>query len=290
MITYIYTLTDPRNQEIRYVGKTTNLKARKYNHYQGRAKTHCGNWIRQLLSLGFFPEMKVIDQVDSNNNDDWIELEQYWIQYHKDNGSDLTNLSSGGEGCFGHKHSEEFCKQISERQMGKKLSEETKEKISRAHMGKIISKETKLKLSNIHLGSVHTPEHIEKRRITHLGSKRSPEACENIRNSRIGKPSPWATEAARLANTGRKHTPEHIAKVKLALTGLKRSPETIAIIKDRMRGVKPSQAMIDASRLATKGKPQTPEQIAKRVEATRRTKELKRLTALQSTETTFSTA
>ena len=48
--TYIYTLSDPRNNLVRYVGKTSNPKMRLQNHMNRKhnERTHKRNWIESL--------------------------------------------------------------------------------------------------------------------------------------------------------------------------------------------------------------------------------------------------
>lgn len=95
----IYTLSDPRNGAVRYVGKSTQVEMRYYNHLDyakrpGR-KFKSTNWIRQLLALGLKPVMTVIETVPY---DQWADRERFWIAHHKAIGADLTNHNDGGYG------------------------------------------------------------------------------------------------------------------------------------------------------------------------------------------------
>ena len=50
----IYGLTDPRDDALRYVGKTEKLlKKRLGVHCASKEKNHRGNWIRSLVKEGF---------------------------------------------------------------------------------------------------------------------------------------------------------------------------------------------------------------------------------------------
>ena len=91
----IYLLRDPVNQEIRYIGKTTNLKERLANHiYKSKSsKTHCGSWIKSLISKSLKP---IIEEIEECEN--WQQREIFWIEYYKSQGADLTNHTTGGEG------------------------------------------------------------------------------------------------------------------------------------------------------------------------------------------------
>lgn len=118
MKTYIYTLADPKTKEIRYVGKTTNLKRRAYQHFNVKiskklGNKHLGNWLLFILNSGNLPIMEVLEECESN----WVESEQYWIEQFKCWGFHLLNITKGGEG-FGHKHSEETKRKMSLSQKG----------------------------------------------------------------------------------------------------------------------------------------------------------------------------
>lgn len=95
--TKIYVLIDPRDNSIRYVGKTNNEKERYKNHLNSlRDKnTHKRNWINQLKSIGLKPIMKVIEEIEI---DKWKERESFYINHYKLLGFKLTNCSDGGEG------------------------------------------------------------------------------------------------------------------------------------------------------------------------------------------------
>lgn len=94
---YIYTLTDPRTNEIKYVGKTNDIKKRYRNHIQesikGLKKTHKHCWIRSLLNINIKPIIDILEEYDGN---DWEWLEIMWIGIIKSWGFNLTNIGDGG--------------------------------------------------------------------------------------------------------------------------------------------------------------------------------------------------
>jgi len=114
-VTYIYILSDPDTNEIRYVGKTTNIK-RRYNQHKNNIKsnTHKENWIKKLIESGKLPILTVIDEV---NSEDWQFWEIYWISQIKTWGFKLTNGNDGG---YGGICSEETKRKISEKNKGNK--------------------------------------------------------------------------------------------------------------------------------------------------------------------------
>lgn len=91
--THIYTLSDPRTDEVRYVGKTRDPKGRIRNHLGKREHSHKGNWIESLRKLGLKPVVHFIDEVPT---EEWSFWEQHWIQTFAGWGFNLTNMNAGG--------------------------------------------------------------------------------------------------------------------------------------------------------------------------------------------------
>jgi hypothetical protein len=105
----IYGLVDPRDNNIRYIGKTKRqLNKRLYEHISNKRtiRTYKSNWITALKKENLKP---LIIELEVCNENNWVEKEQYWI--NKTN--NLTNLTKGGEdGSF--IFTEESIKQMSE--------------------------------------------------------------------------------------------------------------------------------------------------------------------------------
>lgn len=95
----IYVLIDPRNNNIKYVGKTEKkLEQRLYYHIYDNPKIkniHKKKWIESLINENLKPEIKLIDIVEY---DDWKFWEIYWISQFITWGFKLTNKTDGGEG------------------------------------------------------------------------------------------------------------------------------------------------------------------------------------------------
>lgn len=96
-ISYIYTLSDPRTHQVRYVGKTNNPDQRRKAHgvLTREVKSRKKNWVKQLRKLGLKPLFEIVDEVQEK---DWKYWEKYWISQFKAWGFILVNHSSGGEG------------------------------------------------------------------------------------------------------------------------------------------------------------------------------------------------
>jgi hypothetical protein len=97
---YIYTLSSSESpSDIRYVGKTKNIKDRIRRHtgkyHLNTEVTYKNNWVKSELSKGNKILMQEIDVVDDLN---WEFWEQYWIEQFKSWGFRLTNTTKGGDG------------------------------------------------------------------------------------------------------------------------------------------------------------------------------------------------
>lgn len=127
--TFIYTLCHPITKEVRYVGKANNIKQRLYSHIKeiNKYSSHKNNWIKSLINEGLKPEITVLDEIPF---DDWIYWEKYWITQFKQWGFNLTNLSEGGMGPIGVKHSVKTRAKMGKSRLGIPLTPEHKAKIS----------------------------------------------------------------------------------------------------------------------------------------------------------------
>lgn len=97
---FIYTLSsssDPDN--IRYVGKTNDLNDRLRRHvgkyYLENDISYKNNWIKSEISKGNSIIISELESVDETN---WSNREQYWIEQLKQWGFKLVNTTIGGEG------------------------------------------------------------------------------------------------------------------------------------------------------------------------------------------------
>lgn len=155
---YIYTLEDPRTDEVRYVGKTINPKDR-LRHHISKARTskspkeHSKRWIKSLLNENLLPKMKILLLVESK---EWEFYEIECIKLF----SNLTNMTEGGQSVWWSKLSEEerktFKKKMSVVNKQRIISDETREawrqNAIKTHTGRKRSKQTKEKISAKMLG------------------------------------------------------------------------------------------------------------------------------------------
>ena len=187
----IYTLSDPRTQQVRYVGVTFRGRQR-YNEHLSRAvtggRTHRDCWIRSLIAAGVRPSYQVIEQ---GQGEGWQDAERRWIASYRQN-SDLVNHTDGGDGTPGYvpspetrerwsqmragvpyppgreggmkgeRHTPEARDKIRAASTGRVQKAETREKISKRHTGRKMSEHQKELLAAIHRGKTLTPEHKQK--------------------------------------------------------------------------------------------------------------------------------
>lgn len=173
---YIYALTEPHTNEIRYVGWTIDPQKRYVAHIQNAShqRNHKSNWIKGLVRAGLRPGILILE----TGNGDWQEAERWWIAHLRQNGANLTNMTDGGDGT----------------------------------PGLIPNAETRSKMSLSRRGRKMPPEAIAKTAAALRGRTQSPEHIARLAKTRKGKAPIPATEAAAIANRGRRQSPEHVAK------------------------------------------------------------------------------
>lgn len=92
---YIYALIDPRDDEVRYIGKANDVMARFNGHLRDstRRRSKVYAWILELVSEGMSPIVATVDRV---LKEQWEDAERFYIAEFKRCGFDLLNISSGG--------------------------------------------------------------------------------------------------------------------------------------------------------------------------------------------------
>lgn len=153
----IYALRDPRDGEIRYIGKAQDPDARYLQHLRPanlRATTKKNSWLKNLAADGLTPELEIIDWVPAEDAD---AAEIHWIAWHRMGGCRLTNGTDGGDGFRGKQTAEHRAK-IGEALRGRKQTAEARANLSAARTGIKISDEGRKKISDRMRGTL--PEHL----------------------------------------------------------------------------------------------------------------------------------
>ena len=140
---YIYGLCCPETKQIRYIGKTIRPKGRLRDHINDRAKTHKVNWIKGLKSKGLTPNMVILETLEDGSN--WEEAEIRWIKQGNDNGWNLVNGTSGGDGV--PLLEGDSLERRNKAWIGRKHTEETKRKLSEASKGRLHTDQWKKDMS-----------------------------------------------------------------------------------------------------------------------------------------------
>lgn len=162
--TFIYGLVDPRTQAIRYIGKADQPRTRLVQHIHDskRRRNHCATWVRSLQSNGLRPTLQIVDEVAMA---EWKAVEAAYIQFYREEGCDLTNLTQGGDGALSGKDNPWYGKGPF---LGKKHSAEARARMgtrgeSHPQFGKPLSPEVRAKLSAARTGTKASPESVAKR-------------------------------------------------------------------------------------------------------------------------------
>jgi hypothetical protein len=278
----IYSLSDPRDGVVRYIGKTEDAKRRLMAHVNeaivSKEENHRLHWIRKLIASSIELTMMILEE---GVGDGWVEAEKKWIKHFRDSGVSLVNGTDGGDGLCNpsketrdkisksrlgkprlpetrekialNNRSSEKRKRMSNLFRGRPLSLETRAKISKSRLGMKLSPETREKLSKAHKGKKRPPRSEEwraRQSISQLGRVVSSETREKMSVSHKGKPlSSIGRESVAMAN----RSPEKRAKQSIAIRGRKHSHETCVKISNanRLRVISPeTRAKMIASRYA----------------------------------------
>ena len=192
---YVYTLTDPRNGMPFYVGKGHGKRCEAHldeAKYYTKRKSKKLNKIRKLMSLGMKP---IITKVEENVSDaQAIDFECFLIAEMRDIGIPLTNMTDGGDGAQGYKHTEEHKKYVTQLFKGRIVSEETKQK-----MRKPKSEQGRANIAKARLTTTYRPSQETKQKTSEAllgraspmkGRKQSEEAKAKMSAWRKGRTKP----------------------------------------------------------------------------------------------------
>lgn len=91
-INFIYTLSDPRDNSVRYVGVTCDPEARFTEHLYQRNGGEKSIWISELKDLGLKPVCTIIEKHDyTKSKESKGKREKFWIQHYANRGAKLFN-------------------------------------------------------------------------------------------------------------------------------------------------------------------------------------------------------
>jgi group I intron endonuclease len=225
-----------------YVGKTTRtLEERKQGHLKDALDGSHLYFHKSIRKYGFGAfEWTVLYQDDDNDREwmDWWEMKFIRRLGTKKPGG--YNLSDGGEGGTGFKHTEDARRKMSLAGKGRKHTEEHNRKIGDAQRGRKQSEEQRKKNSECHKGLPVSDETRRKMSASRIGYKHSEETRRKIGQSQVGKYIP--EEVRRKISEAAKRRPpvseETRRKISEAGKGRVVSQETIAKLVSIHRGRK----------------------------------------------------
>lgn len=148
-------------------------------------------------------------------------LEISYIQRERSRAPEGYNLTEGGDGARGYRHTAEWKRELSLRMKGRKLSVSEIEAMRLRMKGVVPSEEARQKMSRTRTGRKHLPATIARiSESTRLRWATNPPAIDDDWKARM-----------KTLRAGKHNRPEHNERIRQALTGRKVSEES----RERMR-------------------------------------------------------
>lgn len=175
-----YSITNIANGK-KYIGITGDYERRRKRHL---SRADAGRWISAIHAAiaKYGADSFRFDQIACARSwADLLELERILIAQHgtfcdgKSEGG--YNLTTGGDGVRGRKHTMEW-----------------RERRSKACLGRTFSEETLAKLRAARLGKPLPPAAVEASRKARMGMRHTPEHCANIAKGNRGKRMPQSAK------------------------------------------------------------------------------------------------
>lgn len=255
---FLYVITNHLNDKS-YVGMTSKTVPKRWRQHLRRVAAGSKHAIHAAIAKHGEENFSICGVASFDTLEALAAAERELIASLGSFGPGGYNLTAGGEGTFGFRHTPEEVEARRQRRTGTKHTEEAKAKIRAAHAGKTLSPEHLAKLvaantgrkmpEGFGLGRKMTPENIEKLRKRATGNKWS----VGIKRTEAQK------EHMRAMSTGRRHTDEAKAKIRtkraeqaptFGMMGKSHSDETKRKMSDAAKGRKKSPETIERMRAA----------------------------------------
>lgn len=172
-----------------YIGSSTNLRTRRYNHFRELQRNKHHNRHMQRAWNKYGKDAFVFEVLELALIPFLLEREQYWLDTLKPG----FNMSPIAGSTLGRKFSPETKEKMRLKALGRKMSEETRRNMAEARKGKKHSRETRAKMSDALIGNTRM-----------LGKKASPETLEKMRQANLGHPISEITRVAVIASNKRR--------------------------------------------------------------------------------------
>lgn len=169
---YVYEHIRPDTNQVFYVGKG--------HGYRLTSTKNRNKYWQNIVNKASFNAVKVVEH-DSEELILLAEIER--IDQLRKLGFKLVNVTDGGQGISGLKHSEESKKKMSDSRkliVPHKHTDETKEKIRKANTGVVFTEERKQKISKARKGHKMLSHVKEALKLGRIGYKHSKETLERM--------------------------------------------------------------------------------------------------------------
>jgi len=217
----IYKATNKLDGKI-YIGKTSQKLTNRIKRHL-RSDYYFSRALRKHGLESF--DFTVIEELDCNKTASCRE--QYWIKFYKSKGENGYNLTDGGEGITGWKHSKETRRKISQANEGQVFSDETRKKLSEAHLGVSLSIKHRKNIGLAHLGYKHSKESRRRMSFGQRGSTKKPLSDEAKKKISIARKGVLKSEETKnrmsMAKKGTKLPPRTDAHRKAMSIAVKKS-------------------------------------------------------------------
>lgn len=167
----------------KYVGQTVQtLEQRWDKHNVSKGCPALSEAIKKYGRENF--KIETIHKCLSREEMDFVEI--FYIEFLNTKTPSGYNLTFGGDGCLGYKHSCSAKEKIRNNATGRTFSEEARLKMRKSHKGRTFSAESKQKMSISKMGNK-----------SRTGLKTSKEIRHKISTALSGKPKPYMAERNR---------------------------------------------------------------------------------------------
>lgn len=254
-----------------YVGKSSSGLKRPRRHaapasWRAYSNAPVTRWVERRLSLGQVYEITILEELSSAAELD--EAERFYIAYFKFIGMSLLNITEGGGGFQGGKHTEATRTLISRLHKGRALTPEHRASISTALMNRTVEERASAaaKVSAALKGKKRTPEQRAKASAARKGKSLSQRAL--IRAVEVQRAQGFP--GLRRGSAGRVLSEETRKKISESLKGKRLSQDAYDRGAENRRGRKSSDESNAKRSASLKGRTFSPETIAKMSEAQKR--------------------
>jgi len=143
----------------KYVGYTSDPDARWIEHQASSRRKRCCTYLHRALAKHGIENFRFSVIENCVSIDHGLQREIFWIKNLSTFAPNGYNMTEGGDGLHGYKHTEETKRKMSELRKGKHLSEFTKQKLSKLGKGRVKSPETCERISKGKKGRDFTDAH-----------------------------------------------------------------------------------------------------------------------------------